>query len=272
MWGLGSFATLVLSAIGGRTPASLALATTLVNMRYFLASLLILFSLVELRGQTFNKIEIIAQQHDEPPKGSERPLHQLTFVLNDGNLTLSNYKISNSSVSTNSVSISESLVDSLAELLNSRQTTFVIRRTVAGEQLSPIVLDLDSMNFCIDNAYMRKHTISTGGLSIKIKVKNENSELLNFEFNSSKPDDFDYQTFLTLYPILQNNLPRDLPGSYLFDDIFLMQKVSEYLEQITCEGYYYREFVNEHPERTPQQNRTREGWNFQEYLKSKSGS
>lgn len=241
-------------------------------MRYFFTSLIFLFILIELRGQTFNKIEILAQEHDEPPTGKERPEHQLTFTLNGGGLTLSKYQISNSSVSSNATTISENLVDSLTELLNNPRTTFEIRREVAGGQLRPIEIDLDSMNFCNENTYLETTTVSTGGFSIKIMVKNENSELLNFEFDSSKPDDFDYQNYLTLYPVFKNKLPKGCPGSNIFDDLFLMQKVSEYLEAITCEGYYYREFVNEHPERTPQQNRTREGWNFNEYLKSKSGS
>ncbi|WP_152000685.1 MULTISPECIES: hypothetical protein [unclassified Imperialibacter] len=241
-------------------------------MRYFLASFISLFCFYQLRSQTFSEIEIIAQENDEPPTKEGRPVHQLTFHLTGNDLTLANYKISDFAFSTNPIVIPENLVDSLSELVSNPRTDFVIRRTVEGEQVQPIKLSLDSLNFCIDNAYMRKRRISTGGISIKIKVKDRSAELLVFEFDSSEPELFNYQNYLTLYPVLENKLPENLPGSYLFNDSYLMKKVTEYFETIRCEDYYYGEFVNEHPERTPQQNRTREGWNFDDYMTKRIGN
>lgn len=239
-------------------------------MRYFLSSFIFLFCFGELRSQTFSIIEISAREHDEPPTREGRPVHELVFRLNDEALTLEDYKISNSSVSQNAITIQKNLVDSLSELLNNPRSNFILRRKVAGEQLQPIEIDLDSMNYC--KSFSQTCRLSTGGISMTIRVKNGDEELLKYELDSSMPDDFEFQKYLTLYPVLQNNLPNDLPGANFFDDIYLMLKVSEYLEMINCEDFYYHEFVNKHPERTPQQNRTRTGWNFKEYLKIRSGS
>lgn len=239
-------------------------------MRHFLASFILLCCFSELRSQTFNIIEITARQHDEPPSKEGRPAHQLTFKLEGDELALSSYNIANSPVSTNTFTVSRILIDSLSELLNNPRTNFILRREVAGEQLQPIEIDIDSMKYC--KSFSQTRTLSTGGTSLTIRVKNGTKELWEFELDSSEPDNFDFQKYLTVYPVLQNNLPDNLPGANFFDDVYLMMKVSEYLETINCEDFYYREFVNEHPERTPQQNRTRTGWNFKEYLKSRSGS
>ena len=41
------------------------------------------------------------------------------------------------------------------------------------------------------------------------------------------------------------------------------------LDTIECEGFYYNEFINQHPERTAQENRMRIGWDFKEYMENR---
>ncbi|MEQ8471407.1 MAG: hypothetical protein RIC35_09480 [Marinoscillum sp.] len=217
----------------------------------------------------FNEIEIAAQNHDEPP-GKKRHFqtHQLTFSLNEGVLILSEYRISKSKVNHSKEVIPKYLVDSLSNLLKTPVSTFNIKNGQGDKDI--YTLDLDSLEFC--QSFNDLKRIVMGGFIINVKVKNTNIRLLEFEFDTTYPDSLDLQKFLTLYPLLQNRLPEKFPGAGLFDNKFLMEKVFDYQEVIQCEDYYYHEFVNAHPERTPQQNRTREGWNFEGYLKNRKGN
>ena len=166
--------------------------------------------------------------------------------------------------------ISSLKVDTLNKELRLRSESFVIRREVAGEELIPIVMDLDSLSFC--KSYEGTSKLSTGGYWMTISVSQGGKDLLIFKYDSSSPNDFDFRGFLTLYPTLQDNLPASLPGYSMFDDLFLMQVIDNYFETIQCEDFYYQEFIGDHPERTPRQNRTREGWDFEKYLGTRSGS
>lgn len=209
---------------------------------------------------------VFAKKHDEPPTDQGAKLHRLIFRLNQDSMVLVEHRRSKRKVKIPLISISKELVDSLENRLNVPNNVFMIRREINGEKLRTIELDLDSLSIC--RSYERSRVNSTGGFEIKVIGRSKRNEIFKFEFE--RPEDlgnFDFLNYLVIYPLLENNLPSAVPGSHIFDDLFLLKVVEEYYNQIQCEDYYYQQFLKEHPERTKQENRMRKGWDFKTYLK-----
>ncbi len=138
------------------------------------------------------------------------------------------------------------------------------KNTLNSENL---IVSIDSFNICKE--YRQLKTITIGGFRISFLIKDQMGELFSFMYDSSYPDEFDLKGYLTLFPTFVNKLPKNFPGATLFSESFLKQKLEEYSIIIHCEDFYYQEFINKYPNRTPQQNRTREGWNFEQYLRER---
>ncbi|UZR97869.1 hypothetical protein [Chondrinema litorale] len=166
------------------------------------------------------------------------------------------------------ISFSEAQLDTLKNWLVSDKGNFTLKELGIKNNLIPDTIYADS--FCICRSYRLLKTISNGGAIMDFQIKDENDNIYSLHLTNLKIDEFDLKAYLTLFPFFVNNLPENMPYAYLFTTASLQEfLLTDYADAITCEDFYYWEFLKEHPERTNQQNRTKEGWDFDAYLKSR---
>ena|SRR5258708_16464267 len=72
------------------------------------------------------------------------------------------------------------------------------------------------------------------------------------------------------YKILNNRIPKEIPQFEFFTESKLIPFICYYLKTVQCEGLFYKEFIQKHPDRTAKDNRMIAGWNFTEYMKQRS--
>lgn len=224
------------------------------------------FIYIEARGLQVEEIIITGIYHDEPPSTPAPPFHILRFAPADSGLISMHYKIGNTNVGIDPMIIANSTSDTLMEWISQRKQTFNIDELINNIRLQHVkMVATDSFTTC--RSYRQTSTVIIGGYVISVLIKNDRGEVFSYTHDSSMPDDFDIRSYLTLFPSLVNKLPESHPAYELFSESSLLEVLEDYSEMIRCEDYYYQEFVKANPARTPQQNRTREGWDFGAYLK-----
>lgn len=163
-------------------------------------------------------------------------------------------------------SISDLQID--PQLVNKELETHPIALTKAIDK--SFVVKVDSFSLC--SSFDTKRSISTGGTTLTVTIKFENAEDKTYKFHTSdfQTNRFNIQDYLLLYPLLHNKLPADHLSADFFNERVLAEALHYYLKTIECEDYYYKEFISKHPNRTPQENRTRAGWDFEGYMNNKN--
>lgn len=74
---------------------------------------------------------------------------------------------------------------------------------------------------------------------------------------------FDY---IICYELLHDKLPTNFSGREHFGKNEMITNTLFVIATIECENFYYKEFINSRPDRTPQENRMKVDWDFVKYL------
>jgi hypothetical protein len=254
--------------------------------------LLLLFSTCCCFGQGVKEIVVTSQQANEPPSIPGPARHHVIFKqTKNGDFAVSAIEEHSKKVKTiklnGQIKIPRQKVDQTISWISSGKTAFSISDLQIDPQLinkkleahslvftesidKSFVVKVDSFSLC--SSFDTKRSISTGGTALTVTIKFEHAEEKSYKFHSSDfgTNRFNIQDYLTLYPLLNNKLPSDHLSADLFNEKVLVEVLHYYLKIIECEDYYYKEFVSKHPNRTPQENRAKAGWDFEGYMNNKN--
>lgn len=131
-------------------------------------------------------------------------------------------------------------------------------------------LQTDSFSLCQRWKMTKSH--STGGHQLELTINFTNGETDKFEFGSNDlgMGQFNLRGYLYSYILLSDRIPNQVHQYGFFTQDSLTDLILTYFKTVECEGYYYNEFTDKNPKRTPQENRMMTGWNFVEYMKQRS--
>lgn len=129
---------------------------------------------------------------------------------------------------------------------------------------------VDSFQFC--QTYKMAKTISTGGEMITVTWINETGKRNEFIFDSNDVGvgKFNIRDYLFCYVLLKDKIPSEIPYNEFFSKNKLTDILLSYQKIVECEGYYYKEYTNRNPNLTPQDRRTKKGWDFVEYMEQRT--
>ena len=114
--------------------------------------------------------------------------------------------------------------------------------------------------------------ISTGGETITVTWINDLGQKSEFIFDSNDIGDgkFNIKDYLFCYALLGDKIPNVIPYYDLFTKNKLTDILLYYQETVECEGYYYKEYTDRNSNLTPQDKRTKKGWDFVEYIRKRT--
>ena len=251
-------------------------------------SLLIIFTLLTIPsvGQDIEKIIFTSQQADEPPTKRGRPKYKIEFRRQlSGDLATSDYYENKKrkklykgltiekerlervkiwqTTDKRIFTQSEIAVDvtTLKTGTNNHKLNFYIP--------TKFIVKVDSFQFCQN--YKMTKTISTGGETITVTWVNDLGQKHEFIFDSNDIGEgkVNIKDYLFSYALLSDKIPSEIP----YHDFFSQEKLTDillyYQETVECEGYYYKEYTDRNSNLTPQDKRTRKGWDFVEYMRQR---
>jgi hypothetical protein len=240
----------------------------------------------ELYSQPFKSIIIETADEDEPPTLQNRDNFRIEYRRNkQGGFEASYFtKNGNKILLPHPYTIEKDKIDVFENWTRSDKKKFVSSDFQIDDEVifsyldehkinlnfkpkQSIQIKVDSFSYCQSQNMLIKDQI--GGYAFRV-ILYPTGKHLNFSFNSSDigANKFELQHYLFYYHLLKKNLPQEFPNSKLFSEDNFKYIISCYLQTVECEDHYYRAFITIHPERSVKQNRTRDGWNFQEYLKN----
>lgn len=113
--------------------------------------------------------------------------------------------------------------------------------------------------------------VSAGGETVQVIVIDNagHRTVLAFPVTNPRVSPFPIQAYLLGYILLHDLFPDTVAGHAFFSRGMLEEVLIEYIKVIPCEGFYYQEYLNRNPQLTPQERRTRKGWNFKDYLQQR---
>lgn len=132
-----------------------------------------------------------------------------------------------------------------------------------------LLLETDSFNLCQRWKMTKSH--STGGHKLKVSIVFVNGDTEKFEFGSNDLGMglFNLRGYFYSYQLLLDRIPNQIYQYSFFTVDNLTDLILTYFKTVECEGYYYYEFTDKNPKRTPQENRMMTGWDFVEYMKQR---
>lgn len=237
-------------------------------------------------GQEIEKITFTSRQHDEPPTKQGRPEFKIEYIKNSsGNFIANQYLKDKKKLKLESpITIEKQRINAIELWILNDITEFkLLEFGISKDQLEKIAnendyklnfripdnptIQIDTFNVC-QNWRMFK-TISMGGHEQSITISHGNGLKINFKFDSSDfgIGKFDMKGFIISYYLLVERIPSQIPQDDFFTKGNFEKITLGYFKTIECEGFYYNEFKNNNPERTPAENRMRKGWDFLKYMK-----
>lgn len=233
----------------------------------FLIFFIIVFSIT--KGQNIESLFISASQHNEPPVNPPPSKYLLNYNRTKGGLVATLYQVGDVKLRIDLKTITNTELQILNNQIRNKKNKFELNdldSEIQRAQVNTIFAD----SFAICRSYERVKVLATGGYQISISIRDKTREVFSFDYDSGDPRNFNLKGYLTLYPTLVDKLPENFPGATMFSKTYLNKVLNEYSETIQCEDFYYQEFIDKNPNRTSQQNRTKEGWNFEQYLKERN--
>ena len=254
--------------------------------------LILLLSTCCCFAQGVKGIVVSSQQANEPPSIPAPALYKIYFketsngdlvasvaeehakkikkIKLAGSITLSKDKIAQTItwIDTNKTSFPITALNIDPLLINNELEFYPLTFTKTVDK--DLVIKTDSFNVC--RPFIWKMSHSTGGNNLTVTVKMDDGVEAVFAFESAdfETNRFKLQEYLILYPLFEGKLPADHIASEFFNKEVLSKALVYYLHTIECENFYYKEFISKYPERTPQENRLKVGWNFEEYMNSRA--
>ncbi|SFA77255.1 hypothetical protein [Algoriphagus aquimarinus] len=246
--------------------------------------LLMPFSLI-IYGQNIESIFVQVMLSDEPPTKYGPQVFEIAFV-SKGSKSLSADYYTNQYKKKKKVKLQEPIVIETQQLekfynwVSTNKSEFLLDELGVGIsnlglsntsykttfKIDEEKIRIDSFNIC--KGWQNLRSSSTGGFSVKVQMMKDgdSTEILNFRSNDIGMVKLDLQSLLIIQPILQNKIPEEMGTDGLFDKESLIELLNYYYKVVECEGYYYDEFIEQNPERTKAENRTKVGWNFTDYM------
>lgn len=230
-----------------------------------------------------NEVTVAYRQSDEPPVVGGWPEYKLIFNREGSDLVSAFYTRGKNRIALeDTVSLNPSVLTSIVEWAKDKNQFSLRELDLKMEDLRlpdgqkkyeltfPVPdnfsVSIDSLTFCKKHSMMK--VMSTGGDHISVTITyNNHKEYFQFD-NNTLFQEFDFKAYLTCYAILKDAMPEEFPAYNFFSQEMLVRLLSEYQKTVECEGYYYKKYVSEQPDLTPQERRTMKGWNFADYLKN----
>lgn len=251
--------------------------------------LLIILTLLSIPsfGQDIERIIFTSQQADGPPTNPGRPKYKIEFKRQASGSFVTSYFYENKKkkrLYTETV-IGKERIETVTEWQKSGKSNFSplelgfdpqTLKTEANEigLNFDIPIDfnvnVDSFQFC--QTYKLTKTISTGGETITVIWINDSGQRSEFIFNSNDIGEgkFDMKDYLLCYELLRDKILSEIP----YHDFFSIDKLTDillnYQMTVECEDYYYKEYLDRNPNLSPQDRRTRKGWDFVEYMRKRT--
>jgi hypothetical protein len=271
-----------------RIPAT-AYAQTLPASLLMKFRLLIILTLLTIPsvGQDIEKIIFTSQQGDEPPTKQGRPKYKIEFVKQvSGDLVTSDYYENKKKrkLRTKTV-LDKERIESVVKWQTTDKRIFtqsdlefdvMTLKTEAKknglyfEIPTDFFVKVDSFQFC--QTYKMTKTISTGGETITVTWINNLGQRSEFIFDSNDigVGKFNMKDYLFCYTLLRDKIPNEIPYHDFFSRDKLTDILVNYQKTVECEGYYFKEYTDRNPNLTPQERRTKKGWDFVEYMKQRT--
>jgi len=251
-------------------------------MKYKLLVILTVLTLPSL-AQDIEKIIFTSQQTDEPPTKQGRPKYIIEFTRQEtGGLIASDIFVGMKTKKlARKVMIDMENVETVTRWIRQNRRTFTLfdlgldiatlKTKENNYELNfmlplDLIVNVDSFQFC--QGYKMTKTISTGGetLAITLIYKDVGKDEFIFHSDDIGKGRFILKDYILCYALLHDRIPYGVPGR----DFFLKDKFADivlyYQKTAECEGYYYREFTDKHPDMTSMDRRRKTGWNFVEYM------
>lgn len=237
-------------------------------------------------GQDIEKVIFTSQQADEPPTKKGRALYTIKFNRElDGDLETSYFKVDkNRKKLTDKIIIDKERVEKITHWKTIDKKYFILSELEihfttlkSGKKYkeynfeipTDFTVSVDSFQFC--QSFKMTKTIATGGETIKVKLVNASGQKTNFIFNSNDIGEggFDLQNYLLCYTLLKGKIPSEIPYNEFFSIEKLRKILFNYQRTVECEGFYYKEYIDNNPQISNQERRSMTNWNFVEYMKQK---
>ncbi|MEQ8301966.1 MAG: hypothetical protein RIB47_01150 [Cyclobacteriaceae bacterium] len=238
-------------------------------------------------GQDIEKIIFTSQQADEPPTKQGRPKYKIEFKRQvSGDFTTSDfYEGKKKKRLTTETKIDRERTKRAIkwQTIDKRNFTaleleFDPRTLKTGTYKNELSFDIptdfivnvDSFQFC--QTYKMTKTISTGGETITVTWISISGQRREFIFNSNDIGEgkFNIKDYLLCYELLHDKVPSEIPYHDFFSNDKLTDILLNYQKTVECEGYYYKEYTDKNPNLTPQDRRTKKGWDFVEYMRQRN--
>lgn len=238
-------------------------------------------------GQEIQKIVFTSQQDDEPPsKQGRRPKYIIVFLGQEsGDFVASDYyEDKRKKKLKNKVTIGKERIEKIIDWKYINKKTFTqsdldlnistLKTQTANYKLNfalppDLTVKIDSFQFC--RTYDNVKTISIGGETFTITLLSKSGQNLEFIFDEDYYEDgFNLQEYIFCYKLLVDKIPDEIPSYGFFSKDKVTQVVLYYQRTVECEGFYYKEFTDKHPNMSAKDKRMMTGWNFIEYMGQRS--
>lgn len=257
-------------------------------MKYKLLIILSLLAIIPSIGQDINKIVFTSQGFDEPPTKQGKPLLIVEYTKDDsGNFTATHYLENNRKRKLETpITIEEERVKIFKEWKTKGLKTFELSGLGINDDLirdraksddfrttfgipDNLLIKTDSFSYC--QKWKRTKTISTGGHKLELIIYFANNETDKYVFDSKDlgMGQFDLRGYFYVFQLLSENIPNQVHHYNFFSQGNLADIILTYYKTVECEGFYYNEFTNKNPTRTPSENRLMKDWDFVEYMKQR---
>jgi hypothetical protein len=251
--------------------------------------LLIIWTLLTIPsfGQGIEKIIFTSQQADEPPTKQGRPKYKIEFKRQIGGdlVTSAFYENKKKKRLKTETVIDKERFERVIKWQTTHKKNFTPlelefdpRTLKTGTNKNELNFDIptdfnvniDSFQFC--QTYKLTKNISTGGETITVTWINDSGQRSEFIFNSNDIGEgkFNIKDYLLCYELLRDKVPSEIPYHDFFSNDKLTDILLNYQKTVECEGYYFKEYTDKNPNLTPQDRRTKKGWDFVEYMRQRT--
>jgi hypothetical protein len=258
-------------------------------MKYGLLIISTLLTIVPSVGQDINKITFSSEGFDEPPTKQGKPLLTVEYLKDDsGNYTATHYyENKRKRKLERPITIEKQRIEVIVDWRTNNLKTLKISDLGLTDELireraknkdfkttfglpDNLLLQTDSFSLCQRWKMTKSH--STGGHRLSVTIEFVSGETDQFEFGSNDLGMglFNLRGYFYSYKLLTDRIPNQVHQYGFFTQDTLTDIVLTYFKTVECEGYYYNEFTDNNPKRTPQENRMMTGWDFVEYMKQRS--
>jgi hypothetical protein len=246
-----------------------------------------LLTIIPSVGQEIERIIFTSQQGDEPPTKQGRPKYTIEFKRQViGDLVSSEFyenkkrkKLRTEATigrertekvikwqTTDKRHFTQSEIEIDVKTLKTGTNNYKLNFDIPTE----FIVKVDSFQFCQN--YKMTKTISTGGETITVTWINDLGQKSEFIFDSNDigVGKFNINDYLLCYILLKDKVPDEIPYRDFFSKDKLRDILLYYQQTVECEGYYYKEYTDNNPNLTPQEKRTKKGWDYVEYMRQRT--